>query len=154
MLGTYPLRRRERSLLTTLLALVTLLVGAVAWTTPASASSAPIAIEFVKQSIGAGKYVGTTSDGGSIEMQVSNSSVTGNMQHFSVTIWATVEGRSFTAELDGTFNFSTAKTLLNGAVTEGWLAGARAHERGQLVGFDPLTFTGTLWLLPGSAEGA
>jgi hypothetical protein len=144
-------RGRDRGLAKALPVLV-VLVGVVAgWTAPASASQAPIAIEFEKRSFGSGRYVGTTGDGGSIEMQVSNSSVTGNMQHFSVTIWATVGGESFTAVLDGTFNFSTAKTLLNGAVTEGWLVGARAHERGQLAGLDPLTFTGTLWLIPGSA---
>jgi hypothetical protein len=116
-----------------------------------SASNSPVLIPFEKHRVGPGHYVGTACDGGTIEMQVSNSSVTGNVQHFDATIWATVPGHSFTAVLRGTFDFSTGKTLLNGTVTEGWLAGAQAHEQGQLVDPDTLTFTGTLQLLPASA---
>jgi hypothetical protein len=130
-------------------ALVVVVLGATS--AAASASNAPVVIPFEKHWVGPGHYVGTACEGGTIEMQVSNSSVTGNVQHFSVTIWATVPGHAFTAVLDGTFNFSTGKTLLNGTVTEGWLAGAQAHEEGQLVDPDTLTFTGTLQLMPASA---
>jgi hypothetical protein len=145
------LHRRESGVagvLVLLLAIVTLLVFL---TGSASASSEPILIPFEKHWVGPGHYVGTAGNGGSIEMWVSNSSVTGSMQHFDVTISATVPAGSFTAVLDGTFNFSTAKTLLNGTVTQGWLAGAQVHESGRLVGLDPLTFDGTLRLMPASA---
>jgi hypothetical protein len=57
-----------------------------------------------------------------------------------------------TAVLDGSFNFSTGKTVLNGTVVDGWLAGAQVHEEGQLVGLDPFTFVGTVQLMPGSAD--
>lgn len=146
-------RGRKRGPASALLLLVAV-VGAVAvWTAPVAASNAPIEITFEKRWAAPGYYVGTTGGGGSIEMWVSNSSVTGNTQHFDVTIRATLAGgQAFTAALDGTFNFSTAKTLLNGTVTEGWLAGARAHEQGQLVDPGTLTFTGTLRLMPGSAD--
>ena len=129
-------------------AAATMVLAALAPT--ASASSAPIEVTFEKHSVGSGHYVGTTGDGGTIEMQVSNSSVTGNMQHFDVTIWATVDGGSLTAEARGTFNFKTLETVLNGTVVSGWLEGARLHEQGNLTSFDPLTFTGTLMLLPAS----
>ena len=44
-------------------------------------------------------------------------------------------------------------SVLNGTVTDGWLAGAQAHEqRRPLVGFDPLTFVGIVQLMPGSAD--
>jgi hypothetical protein len=119
--------------------------------TLASASNAPVAIPFEKHWVGPGHYIGTACDGGTIEMQVFNSSVTGDVQHFDVTIQVMLPGRSFTAVLGGTFNFSTGKTLLNGTVTQGWLAGAQAHEEGQLVDPDTLTFTGTLQLMPASA---
>jgi hypothetical protein len=131
-----------------LVALVAVAVSAAA----APAANAPVDVTFVKIAVTADYYAGTTGDGGTIEMWVSNRSVTGNMQHFDVTLRASLSGdRSFTAMLEGTFNFSTAKTLLNGTVTEGWLAGAQVHEQGQLAGLDPLTFTGTLRLLPASA---
>jgi hypothetical protein len=135
-------------------AAIIIAVGAAALTVLAptgSASNSPVMIPFEKHWVGPGHYVGTAGDGGTIEMLVSNSSVTGNMQHFDVTISATIPGHSFTAVLDGTFNFSTGKTLLNGVVTQGWLAGAQAHEKGQLVDPDTLTFAGTLRLMPASA---
>jgi hypothetical protein len=130
-----------------------LAVGAfVASTRTAAASNAVIVIPFEKHWVGPGHYVGTACDGGSIDMQLSNSSVTGNVQHFTATVQVALPGRSLTAVLDGSFNFSTGKTVLNGAVVDGWLAGARVHEEGRLVGFDPLTFVGTVQLMPSSAD--
>ena len=130
-----------------------LAVGAVvASTGTAAASNAVIVIPFEKHWVGPGHYVGTACDGGSIDMQLSNSSVTGDVQHFTATVQVALPGRSLTAVLDGSFNFSTGKTVLNGAVVDGWLAGARVHEEGRLVGFDPLTFVGTVQLMPSSAD--
>lgn len=130
-----------------------LAVGAfVASTRTAAASNAVIVIPFEKHWVGPGHYVGTACDGGSIDMQLSNSSVTGDVQHFTATVQVALPGRSLTAVLDGSFNFSTGKTVLNGAVVDGWLAGARVHEEGRLVGFDPLTFVGTVQLMPSSAD--
>ena len=64
---------------------------------------------------------------------------------------------SFTAILQGTQNNQTRSAVLNGVVTEGWLAGARAH-----VDFDVVTpcesgssntcFRGTIRVMPGSAD--
>jgi hypothetical protein len=140
-------RRRQRKTLV----LVGLLVGAVGLlSSPALAANAPIRISFEKHAVDADNYEGTTSDGGSIHMLVSNRSVTGNMQHFDVTIWTTVDGQPITAELTGTFNFSTAQTLLNGVVVDGWLEGARIHEQGNLVSLDPITFTGVISIMPAS----
>jgi hypothetical protein len=150
-LRTHRFHRLERALAAALVPLVTVGAAAAVSNTPASASSQPIKFSFEKHWVEPGHYVGTTSDGGSIEMWVSNSTVTGTMQHFDVTISATVADGSFTAALDGTFNFSTARTLLNGTVADGWLEGAQVHEQGQLVALDPLTFTGTLQLMPASA---
>jgi hypothetical protein len=150
MFVTHRPRTRERRL-TALLVLVTV-VGAIAvGSAPASASNEPIVIPFEKHWVGPSHYVGTAGAGGTIEMFVYDSSVTGSMQHFTVTVNATLPSGSFTAVLDGTFNFSTGKTLLNGVVTDGWLQGAQAHEKGQLVGLDPLSFSGTLQLMPASA---
>jgi hypothetical protein len=117
----------------------------------AAASNAVIVIPFEKHWVGPGHYVGTACDGGTIDMQLSNSSVTGNVQHFTATVQLALSGRSLTAVLDGRFNFSTGKTVLNGTVVNGWLAGAQVHEEGQLVALDPLTFVGTVQLMPGSA---
>jgi hypothetical protein len=148
----YRARRRKSGWRSPLLLLVALaaLAGSAAG---APAANAPVEVTFVKTAVEGvpGYYAGTTGDGGAIEMWVSNSSVTGNMQHFDVRLRASLsEGRSFTAMLKGTFNFSTARTLLTGVVTEGWLAGAQVRERGALVNNDPLTFEGTLWLMPAS----
>ena len=136
-----------------ILLIALLAAGAVvASTGTAAASNAAIVIPFEKHWVGPGHYVGTACDGGSIDMQLSNSSVTGDVQHFTATVQVALPGRSLTAVLDGSFNFSTGKTVLNGAVVDGWLAGARVHEEGRLVGYDPLTFVGTVQLMPSSAD--
>jgi hypothetical protein len=121
-------------------------------TTTATASNAVIVIPFEKHQVGPGHYVGTTADGGTIDMQLSNSSVTGDVQHFTATVQLVFPDRSMTATLDGQFNFITLETVLNGYVVDGWLAGARVHEAGQLVGSDPLTFAGTMTVMPASAD--
>jgi hypothetical protein len=119
----------------------------------ATASTAPVVVSFEKHSIGSGHYVGTACNGGTIDMQLSNSSVTGNVQQFTATVQLACPGSgTLTAVLDGRFNFSTGKTVLNGVVVDGWLAGAQVHEEGQLVGVDPFTFVGTVQLMSGSAD--
>jgi hypothetical protein len=133
--------------------LLLLAVGSlVGITGTAAASSAAIVIPFEKHWVGPGHYVGTACDAGTIDMQLSDSTVTGNEQHFKATVQLTCSAGSLTAELAGRFNFSTGKTVLNGSVVDGWLAGARVHEEGRLVGLDPFTFVGTVQLMPGSAD--
>jgi len=117
----------------------------------AAASNAAVVIPFEKHWVGPGHYVGTACGNGAIDMQLSDSSVTGNVQHFTATVQLACADGTLTAVLDGRFNFSTGRTVLNGFVAEGWLAGAEVHEEGQLVGLDPLTFVGTVQLMPGSA---
>ena len=70
-----------------------------------SASSSSIVIPFEKHAVGPGHYVGTAGDGGTIEMQVSDSRFTGGdpetsdhwVQHFKATLRLTVGGQSLTA---------------------------------------------------------
>jgi hypothetical protein len=141
----------RRALLVALLALSAL--AAQVGTT--AASNAVIVVPFDKQGA-EGHYVGTACDGGTIEMQLANSSVTGNVQHFTATVRLECPGgRALTAVMDGSFNFTTGKTVLDGTVADGWLTGAQVHEEGQLVAYDPATkvgrFVGTIRLMPGSA---
>jgi opacity protein-like surface antigen len=138
------------------LALAALAVAA----SSAPASSSSIVIPFEKHAVGPGHYVGTTGDGGTIEMQVYDSSFTGGdpetsdhwIQHFKATLQLTVGGQSLTAALDGQFNFTTRQVVLNGVVLDGWLSGAQIHEESKVTGFSPLTFVGTVMLMPGSAS--
>ena len=85
-------------------ALVMVALGATSGA--ASASNAPVVIPFEKHWVGPGHYVGRACDGGTIDMQLSNSSVTGNVQHFTATVQLALPGRSLTAILDGSFNFT------------------------------------------------
>jgi hypothetical protein len=142
----------RKALLVALVALSAL----AASTGTAAASNAVLVIAFDKQG-SQGHYVGTACDGGTIEMQLSDSSVTGNVQSFTAVVRLECPGgRELTALLDGRFNFETGKTVLNGTVTHGWLAGAQVHEEGVLVAYDPTTtvgrFVGTIRLMPGSAN--
>ena len=124
----------------------------------ATASNDVIVLSFEKKgSVIDSHYVGTAAGGATIDMQLSDKYFTGNVQHFTATLqleWP--DGRALSALLDGRFNGSTGKTVLNGEVVSGWLRRARVHEEGQLVAFDPetmvATFVGTVQLMPGSAD--
>jgi hypothetical protein len=123
----------------------------------AAASNDVIVLPFEKQgSVLDSHYVGTAAGGVNIDMQLSEKYYTGNVQHFTATLtleWP--DGRVLTALLDGRFDGSTGKTVLNGEVVSGWLRGAQVHEEGQLIAFDSTTmvatFVGTVQLMPESA---
>ncbi len=143
------------------LALALVLASLAVGSMPAFAlqSKAAIVISFEKE--GFGHYLGMTEDGGTIEMLITESSVTGDVQHFTATLWLSFpDERSLRAIMDGRFDGNTGEVVLNGRVVEGWLEGARVHEESQLVGVDVnpdngdliLTFKGTVQLMPGSAD--
>ena len=129
-------------------ALVTLL----AFSVPVAASQRPMVLEFEKAQAADGYYEGTVEGGGSIQMWLFDSSVIGNTQHFSATV--RVDGStagSLTAVVSGQINFSTGRAVLNGTVTDGDLEGARVHEESELIGMSPLTFVGTIRIMPATS---
>lgn len=146
------LRRRDRAavLLPLLVALAAMLAVIAR---PAKASNAPIVVPFEKHyDSSLGHYVGSAGEGGTVAMWVYDSSYPGNVQQFTARLELSLDGRSSTAILEGRFNFSTARVVLNGVVTDGWLKGAQVHEESQLTRLDPLTFAGTIQLMPASAD--
>jgi hypothetical protein len=142
---------KSRRFTTILASVVAIAVVALTTATGATASSGAVVIPFEKCAVGPGHYVGPTGNGGTIDLQVTGSWFSGEVQHLTAVVSITDPNGSFTAEVAGIFNFSTGRTVLNGAVTSGSLAGAQVHEEGQLVSFDPLCFVGTLQVMPGSA---
>jgi hypothetical protein len=138
------------------LTLVLVLVAGTIAIPAANATGAkkPVVISFVKHKVGEGHYAGTTSDGGTLDMWMSDSSVVGDAQYFTATfvISARQPGHSFTAVLRGSFDFNTLRTELDGRVTDGWREGASAHEEGELTQVDPLTFEGSLTLVKVKSE--
>jgi hypothetical protein len=137
-----------------LLFVLTVLAASAVTTTAAGANRA-VVVPFEKHWVSSGHYVGSAGDGGTIEMSLYNVSFDGNIQKFSADLELSVDGRSLEAKLDGRFNFSTGRVVLNGRVTSGWLSGAQVHEESTYVGDDPMTggpiFVGTVRLMPGSA---
>jgi hypothetical protein len=133
--------------------IVLLIVAAamVAATSSAYADSSPVVISFVKSPVEPGHYTGKTADNCQLDVYMADSYVTGGVQHFTATFVITGCGNhNLTAVLPGIFTFSTGRTVLNGSVTAGWLAGARAHEEGQ-IDWDNGSFAGTVQLMPASA---
>ena len=64
---------------------------------------------------------------------------------------------SFTAIIQGTQNNQTRSAVLNGVVTEGWLAGSQVHVNFDVVrpcefGSSNTCFRGTIRVMPGSAD--
>jgi hypothetical protein len=156
MFESFRARLRERTGKALLLLVSCLAALAVA--APASASNAATVISFEKHWVGGppSHYLGETSGDGTIEMWVYDPSFVGNVQKFTAELRLSIGGRSLAAMLDGQFNFSTGRVVLNGVVIDGWLAGAQVHEQSQYTGDDPDTggpiFVGTVKLMPASAD--
>jgi hypothetical protein len=129
---------------------VALVVGAVALgAAQASASSAPIVIQYEKR-CSAGQCDGTTGNGGKITMHVEGFKQTGKAAQLTMT--ETITGSvSFEAELSGHFS-PAGFIVLNGTVTGGDYPGARVHQRSNLVGMDngKEVWVGELRLMPAS----
>ena len=128
------------------------LVTILALAAPVAASQRPIVLEFQKAQAADGYYEGAVEGGGSLQMWLFDSSVIGNTQHFSATVQ--VEGSSagsLTAVVSGQINFSTGRVVLNGTVTDGEMEGARVQEASQLIGLSPLTFVGTIRIMPATS---
>lgn len=119
----------------------------------ASASSAPIVIQYSKTcDLTVGHCVGTAGTGGTIEMQVTSFRATGTDAQLTLMEWITVGRISFTAEMNGHWS-PTGFIVLNGTVTQGSFAGAEIHQRSDYVGGAPTAsvWAGQLQLLPASA---
>jgi hypothetical protein len=136
------------------LVLVATVAGVVAFgAAQASASSVPIVIPYAKTcDETVGHCVGTAGDGGTFEMQVTSFRATGNAAKLTLTEWITVGDISFTAKMNGSAS-PRGFIVLNGTVTEGSFAGARVHQRSNLVSTAGTTtsWTGALRLMPASA---
>ena len=132
--GAEETMTKIKTLFGLLVAVVAAVVGVVAFgAAQASASSAPIVIPYAKT---CDETVGhCESNPGSavtLEMQVTTFRATGNAARFTLTEWITVGDISFTAEMNG-HRSPAGFIVLNGTVTEGSFAGARVHQRSNLV---------------------
>ena len=98
MLARLRRRNRVRIMLPLLVALAACLPIAAS---PATASNAATVITFEKHWVGGppSHYVGTTSDGGTIEMWVHDPSVVGNVQKFTAELRLSIDDSSLTAML-------------------------------------------------------
>jgi hypothetical protein len=119
----------------------------------AAASSGPIAISYAKTcNEVTGHCAGTAGNGGTLEMQVTSFTATGNAAQLTLTEWITVGTISFTAVMNG-HQSPAGFIVLNGTVTAGSFVGAQVHQRSNLVGVDgdTTTWTGGLQLVPASS---
>ena len=136
-----------------LVAVAAAVAGVVAYgSAQASASSAPIVIPYEK-TCQAGRCVSSPGASVTLEMEVTSSRATGKAAELTVTEEITVGNISFIAELNGHAS-PAGFIVLNGTVTEGDFAGAKVHQRSNLVsgGGTPTTvWTGELRLMPASA---
>jgi opacity protein-like surface antigen len=122
----------------------------------AADNNAPVNLTFAKQIAGDGVWQGTV--GGDVQGQLTTVltglRVSGPIWHveFDWIIDADDDAYDFTARLSGILNTRTGSVVMNGAVVEGWLLGARVHEEGQLVDPATLGFEGSIRLMPATAD--
>ena len=89
---------------------------------------------------------------GTIAVKLFDDELRGEALHIDLEVAVAAGARSSTVRLSGVFNEVTTRGVLNGTVSSGWLAGARAHQ--EAARFDPASparLIGTLRLMPGSA---
>jgi len=134
---------------------------AVAGAPAASASNAPLHVNFVKHLVDpqtftfAGSVNGDV-DGNLVSRLVSLSGAGPNGTDgpiYKITFdWiVSAGGKSFTARTSGMWNTGTGQVVMNGSVVSGYLDGAQVHEEGRLVDPSTLTFAGFLRLMPATA---
>jgi len=121
---------------------------------PASASSEPIVITYEKTCNElTGHCVGSTGDGGTLEMQVTGLRPTGRAAQLTMNE-EVVGDVSFRAEMRAHFS-PAGFIVLNGTVTEGSFLGAQIHQRSNLVGVSAdgtmTSWIGELRLMPKSS---
>lgn len=126
-----------------------------------SASSAPVTWRFdvsfdsaATAANGAPTWTGTASgpDSGTIAVKLLAADLRGEALHIELEIAVAAGAHSSTIQLSGVFNEVTTRGVLNGIVSNGWLAGAQAHQ--EAARFDPASparLTGTLRLMSGTA---
>ena len=137
-----------------------LLVGcafAVATAPAATASNAPLRVDFIKHVVDPANLVfeGTVSDdvdGSLVSKLVTLNGIDG--PNYNITFdWNVSAGdKSFTARTTGTWNTDTGQVVMNGTIIAGYLNGAQVHEQGHLVDPATLTFEGVLQLMPATAD--
>ena len=103
---------------------------------------------------GAPTWTGTASGpaSGTITVKLLDADLRGEALHIELEVAVTAGAQSSTVLLSGVFNEVTTRGVLNGVVSNGWLAGAQAHQ--EAARFDPTSsarLTGTLRLMSGSA---
>jgi hypothetical protein len=117
----------------------------------ASASSAPIVIQYAKTCNEFGHCHGT-SNGVTIDMQITSFRATGDAAQVTLIESITTGQISFTAVLNGTSS-PHGFIVLNGTVTGGLFAGAQVHQRSNYISgpANASVWTGELQLVPASA---
>jgi hypothetical protein len=145
-----------RILGTLLLALLLLVLVFGATIGPArAAKSAPVYLTFVKSDPD-GNYVWNGSVGGDIdgnlETVLMDFSASDKILHVKFDWIISAGNQSFTARMDGILDSETGKVVMNGVVIDGWMKGAQVHEEGQLVDPTNSGFSGTIRIMPASAD--
>ena len=141
-----------------LLMLAPFVAGAALLASTASASNAPLQVDFVKHVVDPVNLIfeGTTSGAvsGSLTSQlVSLNGVSGPVYHVTFDWIVSAGAQSFTARTTGIWNTVTGEVVMNGSViSSGYLSGAQVHEEGHLVDPSTLTFAGFLQLIPATAD--
>jgi len=127
-----------------------------------SASSAPVTWSFdvsfdqaaTAANKGAPTWTGSANGPGSgtIAVKLVDATLSGEALHIELEVAIAAGAQSSAVLLSGVFNEVTTHGDMNGVVSNGWLAGAQAHQ--QAARFDPTSparLTGTLRLMSGSA---
>jgi len=132
-----------------LIAALTLL--AVPAASAASAPSSPHQLTFTKTDL-EGDFVWDGSvDGdtvGGLQTRLTAARPAGEILHVEFDWEIDAGDESFVAHLVGTLNQRTGAVVMNGEVVEGFMLGARVHERGQLTDPGTSEFQGTITILP------
>jgi hypothetical protein len=144
-----------RKLIVILLGVATLGVAAAA--PSATASNAPLQVNFIKHVVDPQNLVfqGTVSGavtGSLVSEVVSLNGVDGPIYNITFDWIVSAGDDSFAARTSGTWNTLSGQVTMNGTVISGYLEGAQVHEQGHLVDPSTLTFAGFLQLMPATAS--
>jgi hypothetical protein len=124
----------------------------------AHVSARPLRLEFWKcfdETAGGLAWAGAVSGDldGALSTRIDEDDLrfSGQVMHFRST-WRVTGDRSFVAELEGSLNNHTGRSVLNGPVSEGYLADGRVHVEGALTDAANSCFEGTMRIMRATGD--
>lgn len=130
------------------LSLVAAIIAVALVPTLSASGMGALHLDFEKEVVEAGVWVGTVEGTGRIETHLGSWEETGSVAHIGFDEWIVgTNVATFVAELSGVLNLKTGNVSMTGVVTDGDFEGSKIHVKA-LVDLADFSSAGTMTITP------